>query len=718
MSNHHQMKERELILVVDDDPAIRLLMREVLQQAGLTIIDASNGSQALELFEQQQPDLLLLDVKMPKMDGYEVCNRIRHSDTGSETPIIMITGLEDEDSIEKAYQAGATDFITKPVVWTILSHRVRYLLRAAKAFQALRLNQDRLIQAQQVARLGDWEWDIASDEFHWSDEMYQIFKLSKDAFDITLQACMSLVHQDDRKRVSDTLDEALNHNQAFKIEYRIVVADGNIVNIEQQGEVGVNQQGVPVRLYGTLQDISERKLAESRIRQLAYYDQLTGLPNRQLFYETVKRAMYTSRREGSKMALIFLDLDRFKEVNDTLGHDAGDKLLKNIAHYLTKSIRASDVLSKTTETKDAGASLSRLGGDEFTILLPDLKQVEVAAHVCNRVLDQLRLPMTIDGQKLTITGSMGIAIYPDDGEDIDALLRHSDIAMYHAKQGGKNNFCFYTDHMNEQVKLRLSTESDLKRALAQNEFVLHYEPRMDVSSGEIIAAEAQLRWNHPARGLLHPEHFMQVAEDSGLILQIGEWVLNSACQTLQQWLQSGIQLECVAINLSSQQLKQDDLSELIAVVLQNHRLDASRLELEFSDDSITQDLDLTLRKFKLLKKLGLRLSLDNFGIGYSPLAFLKKFPIDRLKIDRSLVAEISSSARDVSIIRSVLTLAQGLNICAVAQGVEMQEQLDVLKKIGCKQVQGPFISKPLVASEVILLLETTEKEAEMVADGK
>ena len=718
MSNHHSMKDQELILVVDDDSAIRLLMREVLQQAGLAIIEARNGSEALELFEQQQPDLILLDVKMPIMDGYQVCSHIRQSETGSETPIIMITGLEDDDSIEKAYQVGATDFITKPVVWTILSHRVRYLLRAAKAFQALRLNEDRLIQAQQVARLGNWEWDLGSDEFHWSDEMFNIFRLNKDAFEITLPACMSFVHQDDRKLVGDTLDDALNNNKAFKIEYRIVSADGNTINIEQQGEVEVNQQGVPIRMYGTLQDVSERKLAESRIRQLAYYDQLTGLPNRQMFYETVKRAMYTSRREGTKMALIFLDLDRFKEVNDTLGHDAGDQLLKIIAHYLTKSIRASDVFTKLSDAEDPGASLSRLGGDEFTILLPDLKQVEVAAHVCNRVLDQLRLPMTIEGQKLTVTGSMGIAIYPDDGEDIDALLRHSDIAMYHAKQGGKNNFCFFTDHMNEKVKLRLSTESDLKRALAEDEFVLHYEPRMDVGSGEIIALEALLRWNHPARGLLHPEHFMQVAEDSGLILQIGEWVLNAACRNLQQWLQSGIQLQSLTINLSSQQLKQDNLSELISTVLENHQLDASRLELEISESCIIDDLDLTLMKFKQLKKMGLSLSLDNFGTGYSPLAFLKKFPIDRLKIDRSLVTDISSSARDASIIRSILTLAQGLNICAVAQGVETREQLEVLKKMGCQQVQGAFISKPLVAREIILLLKTSEVEVEPVVNGK
>ncbi len=705
MNNLKRTADSALILVVDDDSAIRLLMRESLEQAGLIVIEAKNGSEAIYLFAEKSPELILLDVKMPKMDGYEVCEQIRRRADGKETPIIMVTGLEDDDSIERAYQVGATDFITKPVVWTILSHRVRYLLRAGKAFKALRLNEERLVQAQRVASMGNWDWDIINDRIHWSKELYRIFKQPLDTPEFSFHQSMSFVHPDEQQNVREVIDSALNNNKPYNIEFKIIRTDGTQLTVEQQAEVVCNSQGVPVRMYGTIQDVSSRKLAENRIRQLAYYDHLTGLPNRQMFYETMKRAMVSCQRDGTKLALIFLDLDRFKEVNDTLGHNAGDDLLKNIAQYLTKSIRASDVFTLAGVNDNSEASLSRLGGDEFTILLPYLKEVDVAAHVCNRVLDQLRLPMKIGGQNLTVTGSMGIAIYPDDGEDIDSLLKHSDMAMYHAKQSGKNNFQFFTSSMNEQVKLRMDTEKELQHALENNEFMLHYEPRIEISSGKITGVEALIRWNHPTRGILFPEHFIEIAEDCGLMNEIGKWVLRTTCDTLTSLSESNINPITMTVNLSNSQYKKIDFVQMVQQLLQTSGVNPEYLELELNETAIVEDMELALRTFKKLKDLGLMLSLDNFGTGHSSLYYLKQFPIDSLKIDQGFIADIATNQKDITIIKSIIILTQGLNLISVAEGVESSDQMEILRKLGCQQIQGQLVSKPLSLLQVKQLLK-------------
>ena len=352
-----------LILVVDDDPAMRLLMREALEQAKLHVIEAENGNEAVAQFQQHLPDLLLMDVKMPQLNGYDACRQIRLSEQGQETPVIMVTGLEDDESIEQAYQAGATDFITKPVIWSILSHRVRYLLRASQAFRALRQNQQRLARAQHVAKLGNWEWDITQDIFHWSDELYRIMGRSRDEQIFSLQDCMSHIHPEDRGVIQRALDDAINHQIPFKIDHKVIRADGSELEVEQQAEVIYNDAGVAIRMHGTLQDVSERKSAERRIRQLAYYDLLTGLPNRQSFNDTIQREMNIARREGTRLALIFLDLDHFKEINDTLGHKAGDELLQHVAEYLNRSIRNTDIIAKLSPRDQAQASLSRLGGE-------------------------------------------------------------------------------------------------------------------------------------------------------------------------------------------------------------------------------------------------------------------------------------------------------------------------------------------------------------------
>jgi diguanylate cyclase (GGDEF)-like protein len=701
-------KANELILIVDDDPAMRLLMGEALQQAGLHVIEAENGFEAVELFRQHIPNLVLMDVKMPGLDGYDACRQIRQSEAGQETPIIMVTGLEDDESIKMAYQAGATDFITKPVIWSILSHRVRYLLRAGNAFKALSRNQQRLARAQRVARLGNWEWDIVQDIFHWSDELYRIMGRQPDDGVFSLQDCMSHIYPDDRSVIQHALDDAINHNIPFKIDHKIIRADGSELEVEQQAEIIYNDLGVAIRMYGTLQDVSERKSAERRIRQLAYYDLLTGLPNRQSFNDTMQREMNIARREGTRLALIFLDLDHFKEINDTLGHKAGDELLQHVAEYLNRSIRNTDIIAKLSPDEQAQPSLSRLGGDEFTILLPGLKEVETAAQVCERVLNHLKIPMLLEGQEVSVTGSLGIAIYPDDGEDLDTLLRHSDMAMYNAKQSGKNAYRFFTDEMNTSVQQRLKTESSLKQALNLDQFELYCEPRVCLQSGKIVGAEALIRWHHPQKGLLVAAQFLDVADETGLIIPIGEWVLEQACRQLQQWRAQGFEQLTMTVNLSAQQFRQKNLLEQVKECIRRYQFPPQFLNIELTESTLVDDMQRASEVFSALKSLGVQLSLDNFGTGYSSFTYLKKFPVDHLKIDRHFTALIHQNVKDAAIIKAIITLTQELNLTSIAAGISNAEQLSTLREMGCNQVQGPLISDPLPAEKIIQLLETDE----------
>jgi diguanylate cyclase (GGDEF)-like protein len=701
-----------VILVADDDATQRLLTRQYLEQASFEVIEARDGEVALQVYQEQRPDLILLDVKMPKMDGFTVCARIRAMVEGAEVPIVMVTGLEDIESLERSYQSGATDFITKPVVWETLSHRVRYMLRAGDAIRALRQSESRLVQAQQVARLGNWDWDLVRDRVHWSDEIFRLFPIDRAALDASFQSFLNFVHPDDRQRVNAAIDDALANKAPYLVEHRIIGEDGSEVTVEQQAEVVFGDNETPLRMIGTVQDVSDRKRTEQQIHQLAYYDALTGLPNREHFRRHAERALRGAKRKGQRMALIFLDLDEFKYINDTLGHDAGDELLCKIADYLQHSIRASDLVAKLEMEDSIGASLSRLGGDEFTVLLPDLREIEVAAKVAERVLEQLRSPIKIQGKEFFVTGSMGIALYPNDGDSVDALLKNADIAMYHAKQGGRNNYRFYARHMDERVQLRLSMESKLKRALENAELELHYQAKVEMETGKIIGVEALLRWHNAEMGQVSPARFIPVAEETGLIVPIGEWVLETACRQGQRWRRAGLAPVNIAVNLSSHQFRRGGLIDKVEQVLAATGWDAQWLELELTESVIMENAQETIRVLNQLKAMGITLSVDDFGTGYSSMAYLKRFPLDVVKIDQSFVKDIVVDPNDATIVKAIIALARGLNLTSIAEGVETEEQLRFLRQHGCDQIQGYLVNRPVPAEQMEPLLRA-EQSAEM-----
>ncbi|MFK7829524.1 MAG: putative bifunctional diguanylate cyclase/phosphodiesterase [Congregibacter sp.] len=699
-----------LVLVADDDATQRLLSRQYLEFAGFEVCEASDGERALEVFAERQPGMVLMDVRMPKANGFEACETIRSRRDGTEVPIIMVTGLEDLESIERAYDAGATDFITKPVVWETLGHRAKYLMRAGNAIRALRVSESRLAQAQRVARLGSWEWDFRRRTMECSPDVYELFSIRPESVGGSFPELMKFIHPEDQSLVQEVVEEALVSGESMLVEFRFVDDHGSEVVVEMQAKVLAGENGKLERMVGSIQDVSDRKQAERKIHELAFYDSLTQLPNRELFHKRTERAIRAASRDGHKLALLFLDLDGFKYVNDSMGHIAGDKLLCTIADCLQQSLRASDLVAKVDAKEHYHASVSRLGGDEFSILLSDLTNVGTAAVVAERVLEQLSQPSIINGKELAITGSLGIAIYPDNAENVDELLKNADIAMYHAKQQGRNSFLSYNPGMDASVQLRLSMEAKLKQALEKNQFSLYYQAKIDIRTGGVPGVEALLRWDDDELGRVSPAQFMPVAEDTGLIVPIGEWVLNEACRQFAEWRDAGLGAITVAVNLSSLQFKRGGLLAMVERVVRETGMDSTYLELELTESVIMENAEETIRILNELKNMGITLSVDDFGTGYSSMAYLRRFPLDVVKIDRSFVSDISFNDSDTVIVRAMIALAQGLNLTCIAEGVETEEQLQVLQTYGCDQVQGFFLNRPMPASAMTEFLRIKQLE--------
>lgn len=700
MSDQFSRGSQPLALIVDDDEGQRLMLQETLEQAGLTVTEARDGAEAVTLFERFSPDLVLMDIKMPVMDGLEACARIRQLPKGGDVPILLITGLDDHESINRAFDADATDFITKPVNWPILNHRVRYMLKASEAFSDLRRSETQLSHAQRIAALGNWEWDVVNDKFHWSDQIMRILGLQSPQFRFTYELFLNSVHADDKKYVKKTVKLALKEKRSYSIDYRISRPDGSECTVHEQTEVIFSDDGELIRMQGTLQDITKRKQDEEQIFHLAYYDTLTGLPNRTYFKEHAVRVLNLARDQGTKVALMFLDLDEFKRFNDTLGHDVGDELLKSIALNLSEALRASDSVAKVERLISSPKNLSHLGGDEFTILLDGFSSTKQVARVAKRVLDHLCRPVVVAGQEFFITGSMGIAVYPNDGEDVDTLLKNADIAMYQAKSEGRNCFQYYSEQLNVHTPERLSLEARLRKVLERDELVLHYQPLVATANGEIIGLEALLRWQDPDEGLIPPDRFIAIAEESGLIVPIGEWVLQTACNQAFAWQQAGFKKLRMSVNFSGHQFRQHDLIQVIQRVLDSSGLSPHSLELEMTESVIMQQVDKTITNLKRLKEMGLALSIDDFGTGYSSMSYLKRFPLDTLKIDRSFVNDITTSANDAAIIKAIIALAKSLDLTTIAEGVEIEAQLSFLRDEGCDQIQGFLFSRPLPVREL------------------
>jgi diguanylate cyclase (GGDEF)-like protein/PAS domain S-box-containing protein len=691
------------VLIVDDDFSVRLLAREALEQAGFTVRDNDDGVGVLDQFEEEEPDIVLLDVMLPGVDGFTLCQQIRALPKGKNTPILMMTGLDDVASIQKAYRAGATDFITKPFNWLILAYRVRYMMRTSQLFLNLDKSQASLNYAQQIAGLGSWEWDINSDKLQWSDAVYRMFHVDPIGFDGTYHAFLNSVHPLDKELVNAALETAIVKKKPYSVDHQIVLPNGDERHVHTEAEVMYDKNGRPVRLSGTVQDITERKHDEEHIRRLAFYDSLTGLPNRVLFKENLEHALAHAERKKRRVATLFLDLDRFKWINDTMGHSVGDKLLVEFAARLNGSVRKNDCVTRSN-LNEPYYSIARLGGDEFTIILDDINLAQDAAVVARRIIAEVARPFLLEGQEICLTVSIGISIYPDDGCDIVTLIKNADTAMYHAKDLGKNNFQFYTSAMTENACELLRLENQLRRALERDEFTLYYQPQVDVATGRVACLEALLRWHNPELGQVPPDSFIPLAEETGLILEIDAWVMMQACLQLKEWEALGLGWVRVAVNVSGQNFLQKSLPETTRSILAATGVRPESLELELTEGVLMRNGAETIATLRELQAMGLTLAIDDFGTGYSSLAYLKRFRLDTLKIDRSFLGDVTCDPDSAAIVTALVALASSMKMEVVAEGVETLEQLDFLRSLGCRQFQGYLFSRPLTREDATRLL--------------
>jgi diguanylate cyclase (GGDEF)-like protein/PAS domain S-box-containing protein len=505
------------------------------------------------------------------------------------------------------------------------------------------------------------------------------------------------------------------HEPFANLEYKVVDEHGDTRWFCVNGQPVFDDQGALLGYRGTGSDITERKLTEQRVHHVAQHDVLTGLPNRSLLQDRLGQAIAYANRSGHPMWVMLIDLDRFKFVNDSMGHKAGDVLLMTVAARLTGSLRDTD-------------TVARLSGDEFVVILSEHHDESLRPEIVQRVMDSVAQPVMLGTKEFFVTCSIGVAVYPSEGTPADSLIEHADIAMYSAKKMGRNNFQFYTPAMNEESLERVRIEGALRNALERNEFVLHYQPQVDLKTGQIVGMEALLRWRHPELGMVPPGRFIGIAEETGLIVQIGAWVMRTACAQNKAWQDAGLGRLRVAVNLSARQFGAPDLIAGLESVLRDTMLDPDCLEIELTESLFMSDVTPAVELLHRMKSLGVNLSIDDFGTGYSSLSYLSRFPIDVLKIDRSFVADITHDANDAAIVTSIIALAHNLKLAVIAEGVETLEQLDYLRSHGCDEMQGYFFSKPLAAEDFEQLLvqrralpparhHGSEAAADTVVDG-
>lgn len=683
------------ILVVDDDAGGRRLTHATLKRSGFAVAEAANGAIAIEKMQESLPDLVLMDVNMPVMDGFEACQRLRRLPQGHTVPVVMMTGLDDTASIERAFEVGATDFITKPINWAVLPHRVRYMLRASVAINELQQNQRRLSNAQRIGEMGDWEWSVRAEQITTSEQASRLLGLPPGTAQLAPGEFFAMVHPDDAARLHDACAHAIASAQGFSMEFRVVSGDGSVRHLQQQVELLERHPGGPAtRLAGAVHDITRRKDAEERIRQLAYFDTLTGLPNRLMFAEQLGKALAQAERHHRRLAVMFVDLDNFKRVNDTLGHNVGDQLLREASSRLSRALRAQDSVARWHADVPL-RSIARLGGDEFIVMLTDVERPEDVAIVANRLVETLSQVVTIKDTEVYVGGSVGVAIYPENGSDIDTLMMNADTAMYRAKAAGRGGVQFYDRSMNARALDNLHMEGQLRRALERDEFVLHYQPRVDVHSGLIVGAEALIRWNHPERGLLPPSEFIPLVEAAGLVIGVGEWAIAKTCAQIAIWMKEGLTPTPIAVNLASIHLREHSLPDRVEQTLARFGVPANLLEVEVTESILLSDPEVSVLISKKLAAMGVQMSIDDFGTGYSSMSYLKRLPIGSLKIDRSVIRDLVTDPDDAAIVAAITALAHSLKLKVVAEGVESEEQLVILRSLKCDEYQGFLTSKAL-----------------------
>lgn len=713
---------RDTVLLVDDDSLMRALTSDALIERGWHVVAVDSGEMALERFAAVAPDVVVLDARMPPPDGFATCERLRRMPSGQHVPILMLTGLDDETSVARAYEAGATDYFVKSgSQWKLLSQRLRYLLRAARTREELLASQEKLSKVQRIARLGGWEWDFAQRRIRVSDEFRAVAGFGPDDRAPSIWGVWSRIAPEDRGRVASLLRDGLRGGAPITFECGLACADGGGKIARVEAEFEFDAAGRATGLHGVIQDVTLRRQTEDQIRRQANYDSLTGLPNRRFLVEEFGVMLARARDASVPLALLFLDVDRFKQINDTLGHDIGDQVLREVAWRLHSIIRETDTVARVasrggrrarsdpaaTEGREPAppdSRVARLGGDEFTVLLTNPSSVEDVDRVLRRLVDAIRVPIDCFGHTVHVTASVGIAMFPRDGDDVDSLLRKADMAMYEVKRRGGGSWQAFEESMSAAAKTRWSLETGLRQALERDELLLHYQPKVDVGTGTVVGAEALLRWRRDGE-LVAPADFLRAAEDCNLIVPITEWALAEACRQLRRWAPEWARRRMtavpVSVNISSILLQRNNLAGFVQATLEQYAVARSQLEIEITESVLMRDLRVAQDLLHAFRDLGVPIALDDFGTGYSSLAHLRRLPIDAIKIDRSFVAEMETDADAAAIVAAIAATVHALQRQLIAEGVETERQRDALTRHGCRIMQGFLYAPPLPADRFL-----------------
>ncbi len=718
------------VLIVDDVPDNLLIIGDLLRNGGYAVRVARSGELALCAANQApQPELILLDIMMPEMDGYEVLRRLRDSEVTRAIPIIFLTALDKSQDIAYGLQLGAADYIAKPIQPEVVLARVRVQMEAKRARDWLE-DQASFLEAEVARRVAEnqriqEESERAQAALNHQRELI-LSSAAEAIFGVDTNGLINFANPSAATMLGFKREEfqgqkitviLMGHAEKSSDSVGMEPDDSPLkaayahgVAVENKEDVFWRQDGTPLsvsyscapiiedgRLTGavvTLQDIGERKRYLDELERKSNYDDLTGLPNRNLLNDRLTRAIDRSRSSGDHVAVLTLNLDRFKSINDTLGRSAGDLVLQETGLRLKQAVASHN-------------TLARLEGDEFVLVLEAGE--EDAGRLAQPLLQAMSVPFAQAGREFFLTASIGIALFPRDGDDAESLLRNAAAAMYKAKAGGGDGFHFYTAEMNARALERLDMENGLRRAIDNNELVIHYQPQLNLHTGEIIGAEALVRWQHPERGLVMPGEFIGVAEESGLIMPLGEWVLRAACMQNKAWQEMGLRPLTVAVNMSPRQFSGQDVVAMTASILEESGLNPNYLELELTEGAVMADAEAFIHATEQLKGLSINLSIDDFGTGFSSLSYLKRFAIDRLKIDQSFVRDITHDPNSASIAQAIISLARSLKMRVIAEGVESEAQLHFLRTHGCDEMQGFYFSRGVPAAEFEQLLRNGRK---------
>lgn len=693
------------VLLIDDDEVNLMVTALALRGRGFLVTQFSTGRAALGYLRATVPDIVVLDALMPDLDGFETCERLRALPALEHVPVLMLTGLDDDASINRAYRAGATDFFVKTPQWSLLEGRLRYLLRASRTQQDLLRSRARLARALDLARMGSFDWHPFPGRWEGrlelSAEAYPVIGLAP-GLTIGLRRLIRMVPRSDRHAVLSMLGALKNHHSVLATDVAIELPEGRrrVIHLEAEPD----STGASGSYTGVVQDVTDRRTAEDKIRHLANFDSLTGLPNRRQLLWRTERALEHARRQGHLCGLLLIDLDRFKVINDTLGHAAGDELLAEVAKRLRSCVRHSDQV--TEAATDAGSTrahrtleaVGRLGGDEFVALLPEVATEQDAERVASRVLESMKAPIYVAGQECIVTASVGVALYPRDGLNMLDLMRNADVAMYSAKASGRNATAVYAPSLATSGRERLELETSLYKAVERQELVLHYQPKVDVREARVVGAEALMRWKRGGK-LVPPGDFIPLAEEIGLILPMSQWALGEATRQVRAWQDRFGFAQSIAVNLPSRLFERADLVDHIRQSALGCGVPLDSIQLEITETGLMKGQQGVFPALHRLNDIGVRISIDDFGTGYSSLSYLTTLPISELKIDGSFVRDLGRTPQSEAVATAIIALARSLGLGVVAEGVETERQAQVLHRLGCHVMQGYLFSRPLPAEE-------------------